>query len=318
MFRIFSKTIVISISIFIGLIFCEITGRVIGLGKPILYEIDHLVGYRLKPNQRVRRFQNKYITTDQDGFRISKFQKENAYSEKIVFVGDSVTYGGSYIDNKELFSQLFCEISENNYYCLNGAINSWGTHNMGRFISNFELYSKVEPKEFILVFLPGDEKRNLRSFTDTPYWENEPKQPKAINEVLKFFLNSKFIPSLSNKNTSEENISRENKHKRIENAQLKDSIDEFKLQLSKSKYPVNFIITPPERWFKSKSSEEIKTYSLLLEDISKLNIIKKSCNLYDLIRDKYEPDLYVDGIHLSTKGHKIWAESIRSCLFDNS
>ena len=111
MFRIFSKTIVISISVFIGIIFCEITGRIIGLGKPILYNIDSLVGYRLKPNQRVRRFQNKYITTDQEGFRISKFQKENAYSEKIVFVGDIVTYGCYNIDDKELFSQQFCEIS---------------------------------------------------------------------------------------------------------------------------------------------------------------------------------------------------------------
>ena len=192
MFRIFSKTIVISISVFIGIIFCEITGRIIGLGKPILYEDDSLVGYRLKPNQRVRRFQNKYITTDKEGFRISKFQKENVYSEKIVFVGDSVTYGGSYIDNKELFSQLFCEISKNNYYCLNGAINSWGTHNMGRFISNFELYSKWSLKNLFLYFFQEMKKESdlLQILLIGQMRQNNQKQQRGFKIFSKCKIHS--------------------------------------------------------------------------------------------------------------------------------
>ena len=58
--------------------------------------------------------------------------------------------------------------------------------NMGRFIDNYDIYSNKIPSEIFLVILPGDEKRNFRSFSDTPFWSNSPKAPAAINEVIKF------------------------------------------------------------------------------------------------------------------------------------
>ena len=90
------------ISIFSGILICELVARKIGLGKPVLYESDTLVGYRLKPNQSVTRIQKARITTDFEGFRISDKKIFEERSSFIVFVGDSVTYGGSYIDNSQL------------------------------------------------------------------------------------------------------------------------------------------------------------------------------------------------------------------------
>ena len=55
---------------------------------------------------------------------------------------------------------------------------------MGRFISNFRLYSERKPERFILVILPGDEQRNFRSLSGTPYWENQPKFPEATNNAI--------------------------------------------------------------------------------------------------------------------------------------
>ncbi len=302
------------ISFLIGLILCEITGRFIGLGNPILYEIDPIVGYRLKPNQKVRRLKNKYINTDREGFRVS-IEKKDLNSKEIIFIGDSVTYGGSYIDNKELFSQLYCQISKENDYCLNGAINSWGTQNMGRLISNFNNYSTIKPKEFILVILPGDERRNLRSFTDTPYWSNNPKQPSAINEVLKFIITKKFVPALQTK-PKNSLVSKRKDLNFINDMQRKIAWEELQNQLAKSKYPINLIITPPERWFTNTNQnlKEIEIYNDLLKDISDLETIKKTCNLYLQTKDIYKNNLYVDGVHLSKEGHKVWAQSIRSCL----
>jgi len=310
-----SKIILSLISIFIGLILCEITGRIIGLGSPILYQVDPLVGYRLKPNQKVKRLKNNYITTNNEGFRISK-EYTNDGSDNIVFVGDSVTYGGSYINNSELFSQLFCEITKDNDYCLNGAINSWGSQNMGRFIANFNNYSDIKPKEFILVLLPGDEERNLRSFTDTPYWSNKPRQPSAINEILKFFIETKVIPNLQSRSKNDSKISHSKSFKSLIDLQREIAWGELKTYISKSQYPINLVITPPKRWFinKEKYSEEIEIYNQLINSISQEKVIKKSCNLYNKLKDKYNSDLYVDGVHLSQKGHKIWADLILSCL----
>ena len=49
-------------SIILGVTTCEIVARLIGLGDPILYDADPLIGYRLKPNQRTKRLKNSNTT----------------------------------------------------------------------------------------------------------------------------------------------------------------------------------------------------------------------------------------------------------------
>ena len=66
--------------------------------------------------------------------------------------------------------------------------------NMGRFIANFNLYSERQILKIILVILPGDERRNLKSFTDTPFWSSKPRNPKAINEVMRYITLKYLIP----------------------------------------------------------------------------------------------------------------------------
>ena len=87
--------------------------------------------------------------------RINNNVKQDSFKEIVVFVGDSITYGGSYVDNSELFASLYCE-GEEELLCLNGGLNAWGIGNMGNFISNFSLYSERVSSKFIVVILPGD------------------------------------------------------------------------------------------------------------------------------------------------------------------
>lgn len=302
-------------SIILGIVFCEIFGRLIGLGDPILYSADPLIGYRLKRNQKVKRIKNSYITVDKEGFRVASLRDNNDQINKIIFIGDSVTYGGSYIDDSDLFSELFCKISPDNDYCLNGAINSWGTQNMGRFISNFEIYSNLKPRKIILVILPGDEYRNLRSLSDTPYWNNKPKKPRAINEILRFIILKKINPELESKEISHRESFNNNLEK-INKIQKKIAWNELERQLINSKFPIDIVITPPKRWFieKNKYLSEVKLYDNILKKISNLKTINKTCNLYyDLVKT-YKSNFYVDGVHLSKEGHKEWAQRIYKCI----
>ena len=94
------------------------------------------------------------------GFRIDPNEIKDSNSEIIIFVSDSVTYGGSYIDDTELFSSRYCE-NNSKLICLNAGVNGWGTYNMARFISNFSTYSERIPSKFLLVISPNDELRNL-------------------------------------------------------------------------------------------------------------------------------------------------------------
>ena len=98
--------------------------------------------------------------------------------------------------------------------------------------------------------------------------------------------------------------------------QRKLAWEELKNHLAKSKYPINLIITPPKRWFTNtiENSKEIAIYNNHLNDISYLENIKKTCNLYSQTKNIYKNNLFVDGVHLSKKGHEVWAQAIYSCL----
>ena len=76
-----------------------------GLGKPVLYQADLRYGYRPQPNKEYQRYYGAKIKLNNLSLRTNEdwdIKKDN----KILFLGDSVTYGGSYIDNTELFSNL--------------------------------------------------------------------------------------------------------------------------------------------------------------------------------------------------------------------
>lgn len=300
-------------SIFFGVFFSELAGIFIGLGNPLLYKEDPLVGYRLKPNQAKRRLKKSIVTTDSEGFRIDPNQKKDK-SEIIVFVGDSVTYGGSYIDDSELFSSIYCADSRN-LLCLNSGVNAWGTYNMGRFISNFSLYSERIPSKFILVILPGnDDRRNLMELSSLPYWSKMPKYPKAINELLNHALWFYIIPNLrSNEVKEEKNISKE---RLIIYQTIKHSWEDLDNYIKYSKSKVEVVLTPPKKWFDDYESNksDIALYENYLAILSKNSKVSKTCNLYHYIKDDYSSKDYVDRVHLSKNGHKKWAKYIKSCL----
>ena len=86
--------------LFIALFFTELYLKKIGLGDPVRYDSNILYGYAPKINQSKNRFENSKVTINESGLRlliIGITKKENS------FLGDSVTYAGSYIDDKDTF-----------------------------------------------------------------------------------------------------------------------------------------------------------------------------------------------------------------------
>mgnify|MGYP001384923764 CR=1 FL=1 len=313
---IIEKASISLLSIFLGILIAELFAKRLGLGNPLLYDPDNLVGYRLKPNQTKYRRRGALVSTNSEGFRINPLSFKDKNTNYLVFVGDSVTFGGTYIDDKNLFSSKYCELLNKNFYCLNNGLNAWGVLNMGRFIANFEIYSKKEPYSFILVILPGDEGRNLKSLSDTPFWDFPPKEPSALNEIIRYINKKYFLNYLKNKEFEKDYASDLNQ--KIINQTQKNIIwDELEELLKKSKYPINVVITPPKKWFKENLEfKEIKIYEEYLSEISKLPIIKNTCNLYKFLKNDYNDNLYVDGVHLSNEGHELWAKKIKECLYD--
>ena len=279
----------------------------------MLYKSDSLVGYRLRQIKVIKDYKFA-VSTDFEGFRINPNIKNDPSSDLFVFVGDSVTYGGSYIDDTEIFSSIFCA-NRSKSICLNSGINAWGTYNMGRFISNFSLYSNRIPSEFILVILPGDDERNLKEINSLPFWTKNPKHPKAVNEILNYLFWKNIIPGLRSQGTDYQvDIPKEKiiKYRTIHNSWV-DLNNYLKSSISK----INLIITPPKRWFTNpeENQSDIELYDKYLHMLSKNPNITKTCNLYTFIKNDYSKNDFVDSVHLSKSGHKKWAKHIASCLY---
>lgn len=106
-----ATAIIVTTIIILSLALFEVTLRVVfGLGEPVLYRSSPLFGYRLQPNQLVHRrgaeirVNNLALRADSDW----DFNIEN----KILFLGNSVTYGGTTISNHELSRILLHQSSK--------------------------------------------------------------------------------------------------------------------------------------------------------------------------------------------------------------
>ena len=144
-----------------------------GLGGPVLYDSSPIYGYRPLPGKEYSRFYGETIK-----FNNLSLRAENDWDDKrenkILFLGDSVTYGGSYIDNKELFSCLAVKDFDD-YESGNAGVNGWGVEN----IYGLVVESNFLPAQIYVTTLPeGDFHRGLTRLQGMPIFNNSPK--KAI------------------------------------------------------------------------------------------------------------------------------------------
>ena len=111
MLKIFLKKyyyfIILLIIIIFSIFFLELLLRIYGLGDPIIYKTNLSYRYAPSPDQSVIRMNKSKITINEKGLRATQ-QWDSKNLNKILFFGDSVTYGGSYIDDKDIFSELVC------------------------------------------------------------------------------------------------------------------------------------------------------------------------------------------------------------------
>ena len=117
-------------------LFLELSLRYFGFGDPIIYH-SLQNNYYPKSNQNNTRYKGAKIKINQLGMRTNSDWTDLSNKKKIIFFGDSVTYGGSYIDNKDLFSQRVCDDFFQNAICGNYGVNGYNIENIHLRIVNF-------------------------------------------------------------------------------------------------------------------------------------------------------------------------------------
>jgi len=156
------------------------------LGDPVTYDDNYVYGYSPKPNQKKKRLQNSIVTINDIGLRSIHNWGQNLDKRKIIFFGDSVTYGGSYIDDLDTFAHLSCEnLEDKNYICGNAGVNSYGIFNIV-YRSRYD--KRLDNSNLrIFVVVPDDFNRGLQNYRTAHFYMNEQKfLVPAIFEALNF------------------------------------------------------------------------------------------------------------------------------------
>tara|TARA_B100000282_G_scaffold292487_1_gene266301 strand:+ start:226 stop:1116 length:891 start_codon:yes stop_codon:yes gene_type:complete len=289
--------IFISCVLLISITLCEFYLRYIGLGDPIRYDSNYIYGYAPKENQKKERLNGSIVTINELGLR-TPFSWNKVNKERIIFIGDSITYGGSYIDDKKIFSYLVCDKLKN-YLCGNAGVNAYSVINMV-MRSRFDIRIK-NSENYIFTLAPGDFYREYVGSGAAHFYLNNKKFfLPAITEAISF---------ISTKYDINNYISKKNDTKIYDNkielinysiALLKDEIE----RLRKNNKSVKIFYTIEKN--DKKSNRKLNNY--ILNKLLKLNLN----NFYSLEMVLDKDEYFYDNVHYNEAGHSIVADKIIS------
>jgi len=271
-----------------------------GLGKPLIYESSRIYGYTIKPNQKIERLGNTIIINNL-GMRSSNNFKHKS-KKKIIFLGDSVTYGGSIVSNNDLFSVKVCNLlnkEKNNYICGNLAVNGY---NLYSIIRNIRYKNFDEESLIVITVIANNFPRMFHNVISQPFWTKEIKNFfPALTEVF-FIINDKY------RNQIKYNLGEEKELKKIDIKYYNDLADELKNIISEKKNKYVILYSP------SKSERNKKEDNKIFKNILKTKF-QNYFDLSEIILEENE-EIYHDNIHLNKKGHDVYSKYIYSLIIE--
>jgi lysophospholipase L1-like esterase len=128
---------------------------VLGLGNPVLITRDSACGYIIKPDQRVRRFSTN-TRINHYGMRSEEVPPSRDPNRlRIMFVGDSLTYGTTRVDQCQIFTEILHRelpsIVHKPVDVLNASAGAWAPDNEVSYIRSRGIFQSD-----VVVFVLND------------------------------------------------------------------------------------------------------------------------------------------------------------------
>lgn len=167
----------------------EIFLRSVGLGDPILFYTNQTYRMAPQPDQKTERLKGAKVTIDSKGLRSERDWTSPA-DAKILFIGDSITWGGTYIDDKDTFAQRVCArleaVTNKTFVCGNAGVNGYGTDNMAERVR----HKNVDDETILVVTLIShDALRGMADITRGFFYTRQPPKPfKAVWEAAGYVI----------------------------------------------------------------------------------------------------------------------------------
>ncbi len=279
-----------------------------GFGDPLLYVADQQMGYRLAPNQRVRRFGSR-IQINAYSMRSGPIKVERPEQTlRLLLLGDSIANGGWWTDQSDILSELMArkltDHLPNDYQqveFLNASANSWGPRNELGYLLR---YGDFDAQIVVLLINTDDlfstAPTSLQVGRDRNYPSRKPML--AISEVVnRYITKSKPIPGLETvKNESGDRVGANLEAIR----QIQNNLQINKANLLVAMTPLlREVQIPGPRDYEQVARRRLTEFTQMahIAYIDFLPLFK---------RFDHPEDLYRDHIHLSPKGNQFVSDFI--------
>jgi len=157
--------------------------RLLGLGHPILYDNRATYGYRPLPDQTRRRLFGARVHVNGLGLRGPDAPPD---ALRLLFLGDSVTWGGSYVDDAQLFGTIAADVVAErlpgrfpSIVAEDAGVNGWGPQNV---LALIEERGGFGSPVWVLTLIEDDFRREKTRINEVPYFNVAPST--ALEELL--------------------------------------------------------------------------------------------------------------------------------------
>lgn len=291
----------VAITVVVVLGLAELGLRALGFGDPVLYDSNAFYGYRPLPNQRLVPFVGPAIRTNNLGLRCDD-DWDGDPRGKVLFLGDSVTFGGNVADD-ELFTTGAVRGLAGQRAC-NGAVNAWGVENVHGLV----VESGFLPAEtYVVVLIEDDFYRGLTRVQGQLVWLQKPTS--ALEQVL---LNAMHVLDEQRRYRHWRWYAPEPVVDAVVDRAARD-LAEVQARLSSEGRRVLVYVSP----MRDQVVDGAPPDALVARTLERYGIAATylAGRVRAAVSDPGErAALFHDNVHLSGRGHAVWADLIRRDL----
>lgn len=309
-------------STLVGLVFVELGLRFVGLGDPVIYRTNIAYRYAPRPNQSVQRLRGERVTINESGYRSTEsWTKPGAF--KVLWIGDSVTWGGRYIDDRDTFAESSCEAIKDatglEAVCGNAGVNAYGVDNMTSRLR----YDRAGDDANAVIAVIGwwNLGRAQQNIGGNLWLQQDP--PGWFPALWEFaaYMASRILVYLQGERSCDEAYGPE-----VSRASLAGLLRE--LAKKQNEGAIVLLVRSPARHEISDTEGILRMYPWCLESASALirefdEAIASSglpyMDMTSVARREAAMDsaeLFYDGIHLDVRGHRVYAQAIGNKILE--
>lgn len=295
------KYLLMSALLFLAIV--EVLSRyTFGLGRPLIYEYNEKYQYYTRGGQELRRF-GRHIYINSMGMRSPELEYDSKHKRnRILFIGDSVAFGTTYIDQIDIFtsriSQILNDKFNNKYEILNASSPGWAPENELMFIQERGIYNA----DCVFIVLNTKDLSQPISIFHESYSTPTQYPVSALSELIGRYMLPRLLPSRMYRDPGSTGYdfppSVQDKLKIVA------TLNQMESTIKKNGAEINILYIP------SRTLDILENQDAWLSGLNAIKVWanKKRIRIIDLTDDfnLLQPNMiYVDGVHLTKYGNNV-------------